>query len=258
MCGLPETRRFEEKDGIGMKPNTVVKRCVDLLMVIGLLFVSGYQFWGEAAHEWAGAGLFVLCLVHNLLNCSWYRNLFKGKYTPLRIIQLCVNILLLVSMALQMYSGILMSRYAFAFLPVKSGLVLARRLHILGAYWGILLMSLHLGLHWNMILGMVKRSMTKTGMAKTDAAKNGAAQNSLGESRPRLWTLAGLLVAIYGGSVFVKRDFAPYLFLKSEFVFLDYNEPVWLFYLDYLALMGLCIFAAHYGAKVCRRMMGRG
>ena len=37
------------------------------------------------------------------------------------------------------------------------GPAFARRLHILGSYWGFLLMSLHLGLHWNAVLGMVKK-----------------------------------------------------------------------------------------------------
>ena len=61
------------------------------------------------------------------------------------------------------------------------------------------------------------------------------------------------VIAVYGIYVFIKRDFATYLFLKSEFVFLDYSEPKLLFYFDYLALMGLCIFIAHYGSKLCRR-----
>jgi len=42
--------------------------------------------------------------------------------------------------------------------------------------------------------------------------------------------------------------------LKSEFVFLDYGESKLLFYIDYLALMGLCIFIAHYGAKAIRKL----
>lgn len=52
----------------------------------------------------------------------------------------------------------------------------------------------------------------------------------------------------------VRRDFPTYLFLKSEFVFLDYGESKFLFYIDYLALMGLCIFIAHYGAKAIRKL----
>ena len=47
-------------------------------------------------------------------------------------------------MAVLMYSSIVLSRYVFAFLPIERGLALARRLHILGSYWGFLMMSLHL------------------------------------------------------------------------------------------------------------------
>jgi len=63
--------------------------------------------------------------------------------------------------------------------------------------------------------------------------------------------LAGsMMIAVYGAYVFIKRDFLTYLFLKSEFVFLDYAESKILFYLDYMALMGLCIFIMHYGSKL--------
>ena len=81
------------------------------------------------------------------------------KYNTVRILTLCIDILVLAFMLLQMYSGIAMSRYVFDFLPSIGGMSLARRIHILGAYWGFLLMSLHLGLHWNMILGMFRKTI---------------------------------------------------------------------------------------------------
>ena len=62
--------------------------------------------------------------------------------------------------------------------------------------------------------------------------------------------LAGLAVAAYGLVVFIKRDFPDYMLLKSEFVFMDYEESKFLFFIDYLALMGLGVFLAHYGAKL--------
>lgn len=145
-----------------MKPKAIIKIVVDILMTAALLFVSGYQLWSETAHEWAGTGLFALFIVHHVLNWSWYKNLFRGRYTAMRVFQLAVDMLLLAVMLMQMYSGIVLSRYVFDFLPVEGGLALARRLHILGAYWGILLMSLHLGLHWNMILGMIRKGMKMT------------------------------------------------------------------------------------------------
>lgn len=221
-----------------MKVKLKIKIFIDILMTLGLLFVSGYQFWGEAPHEWVGAGMFVLFLVHHLLNISWHKNVLKGRYTVSRTFQLIVDLCLFITMLMEMYSGIVLSRHVFSFLPIESGLALARKLHILGAYWGILFMSLHLGLHWNMMIGIVKKRM---GI----------------KARSRIRSLTGILsggcIAVYGVSVFIRRDFPVYLFLKSEFVFLDYSEPVVLFYLDYLALMGLCIFVGHYIAKLCRK-----
>ena len=65
--------------------------------------------------------------------------------------------------------------------------------------------------------------------------------------------LLGAAVAGYGVFALIRRNYLRYLFLQSEFVFLDPNESVALFYLDYLALMGLCIFLTHYGAKLTKR-----
>lgn len=220
-----------------MKSKTVIKLAADVLMTLALLFLMGYQFWGEAAHEWIGAGMFLLFILHHILNLNWHKRLFAGKYTPVRILTLCVDTLVLLAMLALMYSGIVMSRHVFTFLSVESGLATARRLHILGSYWGFLLMSLHLGLHWNMILGIIKkRIQMKPSQAKSTAL-----------------FLASAIIAVYGVYVFVSRNFITYLFLQSEFVFLDYSEPRLLFYLDYLSLMGLGIFIAHYGGKLCRK-----
>lgn len=52
------------------------------------------------------------------------------------------------------YSGIVMSRHLFAFLPIRKGMALARVMHLSGSYWGFVLMSLHLGLHWGMVIGI--------------------------------------------------------------------------------------------------------
>ncbi len=216
-----------------MKPKLAVKLSADVLMTLSLLFLMGYQFWGDTAHEWVGAGMFILFIAHHLLNLNWHKRLFMGRYTPARITMLCIDLLVLLAMLALMYSGIVLSRHVFAFLPIQSGLALARRLHILGAYWGYILMSLHLGLHWNMILTMAAKPL------------------HLAPARPRKEAafLLSALIAAYGVSVFIRRDFLTYMLLRNEFVFLDFNEPKLLFYLDYLALMGLCIFLVHYGRR---------
>lgn len=225
-----------------MKPKAVIKLAVDVFMTLALLFLMGYQFWGEAPHEWVGAGMFLLFVAHHLLNGRWHKTLFKGKYSVLRTVTLCVDLLLLLAMLAQMYSGIVMSRYVFAFLPGTGGMSLARRLHILGAYWGFLLMSVHLGLHWNMILGMLRKALKIKSKTKSPSM---------------IAFAAGLTISGYGIWVFISRGFPTCLFLKSEFVFLDYSEPKIFFYMDYLALMGLCIFIAHYSTKLMEQLQKR-
>lgn len=219
-----------------------IKIFIDIIMTLGLLFVSGYQLWGEVAHEWVGAGMFCLFIAHNILNFSWYKSLFRGRYTPARIFQMVINLSLLAIMLIQMYSGIVLSRYVFDFLPINNGMSLARLLHILGAYWGFLLMSLHLGNHWNMVIGMLHKILRRNNPSKRYSA---------------VGFVIGLMISGYGVFVFIKRDFLTYLFLQSEFVFLDYNEPILLFYIDYLALMGLCVFLSHYISKFCRTVQQR-
>lgn len=77
--------------------------------------------------------------------------------------QTVINLLALAAMLMQIYSGIIMSRHVFAFLPIQGGMALARRLHILCSYWGFLFMSLHLGLHWGMILNVTAKIRNRQG-----------------------------------------------------------------------------------------------
>lgn len=225
-----------------MKSKAVLKLVIDVFMTVALLFLMGYQFWGEAPHEWVGLGMFILFILHHVLNASWHINLFKGKFSTLRILTLCTDFLVLISMLAQIYSGIVMSRYVFSFLPSSGGMALARRLHILGAYWGFLLMSLHLGLHWNMILGIARKAARMKKHSKVCSI---------------ISFVIALVIAGYGVRALIGRDFVTYLFLRSEFVFLDCSEPKILFYMDYLALMGLCIFVAHYSVKLIQKCKKR-
>lgn len=207
-----------------MKPKLTAKIIIDILMTLALLFLMGYQLWGDVAHEWVGAGMFLLFIVHHILNFNWHKNLFKNKYTARRITVLCIDILVFANMLIMMFSGIVMSRHVFAFLPISGSVMLARRLHIIGSYWGILLMNLHLGMHVKMLAGIIKKHIK----IPTPAV-----------------FVPSLVIAAYGVYAFIKRDFLTYMFLRSEFVFLDYDEPKFLFYIDYISIMVMCIFVGY-------------
>ena len=61
-----------------MKPKMMVKISIDFVMTILLLLLMARQITGESAHEWLGAGMFLLWVVHHILNFKWHGNLFKG------------------------------------------------------------------------------------------------------------------------------------------------------------------------------------
>lgn len=140
-----------------MKPKVKFKIGVDILMTLVLLFLMGYQFWGDVAHEWAGAGMFLLFLVHHILNGNWHKGLLRGKYSPSRFFMLVIDLLLFLAMIGLMVSGVMLSNHVFAFLRIRGGTSFARMLHMAASYWGFVLMSLHLGLHWGMFLSLAKR-----------------------------------------------------------------------------------------------------
>lgn len=50
-----------------------------------------------------------------------------------------------------------MSRYVFDFLPIEGGMSPARLTHMAAGYWGFLLLWAHLGMHWNMVMGMARK-----------------------------------------------------------------------------------------------------
>ena len=104
---------------------------------------------------------------------------------------------------------------------------------MLCAYWGFVLMSLHLGLHWGMVSGAVKRKFP-----------------SVGKSMMRG---AAVLTAAYGMFAFWRNRLPDYLFLRSHFVFFDFEQPLALFFLDYLAIVGLFVCCGYYGGKLLKR-----
>ena len=215
-----------------MKLKQILKIVTDILMTVILLIQMAYSLVGEAAHEWLGISMFALFILHHILNNKWAKGLFNGKYTPFRILQTVLVILPLFSMLGLMISGIIISRHAFFFLNITSGQSWARTVHMICAYWGFTFISLHLGLHWSMMIGMTKKMFKKP-------------------SNPRKWAVraVGMSIAGYGVYVFIKRDIGSYMLLQNQFVFFDFGEPMILFLLDYIAVMGLFVFIGHYLTK---------
>ncbi|MDO4293333.1 MAG: DUF4405 domain-containing protein [Eubacteriales bacterium] len=220
-----------------MNTKLKIKITIDCLMTATLLLLMAYSLVGEAAHEGLGIGMFLLFILHHVLNISWCRNLGKGKYSSYRIIQTALALLIFFTMMGSMGSGIMISNYAFDFLSIRGGQETARLIHLACAYWGFVLMSLHIGLHWKMMMGIM-RQKRKTAPSKW---------------RTILLRAVAAAIAIYGVVAFYQNRIAEYLFLRTHFVFFDFDETLLLFFADYLAIMGLFIWIAYYAGSLLQK-----
>ena len=207
---------------------------IDIGMVLLLPLLMAYSLVGEVAHEYLGIGMFVLFAAHHILNAAWWKHLLRGGYTPLRIFGTAVNLALAIIMLALPISGMILSRYVFHFLHL-GGTSAARTVHLLASYWGLVLMSFHAGMHGNVMMGMFRK-----------------AANIQQPSKIRTWNLRviALLLAICGVHAFVKNEIGPYLFLRTQFVFIDFSKPMALVLLDYLAIIALFAMVGYCISKL--------
>jgi len=125
-----------------------------------MLLQMSTRFTGNAVHEILGILLFILFIVHNVLNLNWYRSVLKGKYNLTRTISLISNLSLLIIMTILFISAVPISRTVFTFLNLD-GTINIRRIHTVAAYWGLIFMGIHIGIHWRMIMGAINKMAGK-------------------------------------------------------------------------------------------------
>lgn len=220
-----------------MKPKAIMKIVTDFCMTVLLMLLMAFELIGRTAHEWIGAGMFVLFILHHIFNIKWSRNLTKGIYSPFRIVQTCLAVLVLLSMLGSILSSIFISREVFSFLPITGGRRFGRTLHMLSAYWGFIFLSLHLGIHWSTMMGLFRKKFSGKSMVRSAILK-----------------IIGIGIAAYGVYSLIVRDILSYLFLQTQFVFFDFEEPLFLFFLDYLAMMGLFVWIGYYSAEIFKKI----
>jgi hypothetical protein len=207
-----------------------VKIVVDLVMIILMPLQMAYSITGEASHRITGMILCIIVILHNVLNLQWYKNLFSGKYTASRIFQTVINFGTIICFLGLIVSGIMMSTtlYSLGFVFPNN---FARLCHLRCSYWGFVFMSLHLGLHWKIFMGMIKNKNSRI----TIIAR-----------------ILGYIIVVIGIYAFIKTNVWQYMFGIAHYLILKYTPPAQ-FFAEYIAMMGLWVFIGHYGLKLMVR-----
>jgi hypothetical protein len=204
-----------------------IKTAADILMTAALPVLMCYSLVGETAHEVIGIIMFCLFIAHHFLNFGWIKNLFKGKYTLRRSVGTAVNALVFLCMIGLMYSSIVISKHVLTFVNID-GAGKARTIHLLCAYWGLVLMSVHLGMHISQIAMRLK----------------------LKDKLRKVLTVTFAFISAVGIYEFIKLKFADYLFGRVQFVFIDSSASVLLRILQYLSVMILFAECGYWLSKL--------
>ncbi|MGG3468435.1 DUF4405 domain-containing protein [Neobacillus pocheonensis] len=150
-----------------MKKN-YTKIVLDLLLAITfVLLMNPRVLDGLRFHEIAGLVIGVAILVHIGLNYQWVINTTKKIMDPklpnkTRFSYL-LNVLLLISMAAVIITGILISRVVLPSLAIEGNHTI-RELHGFSADATLALVGLHVGVHWQWVMSICKKAFkTKEG-----------------------------------------------------------------------------------------------
>lgn len=207
-----------------------VKISLDIVMTLLMIFLMGYSLTGQMLHEWCGTVCLIIFIIHNIINRKWYKTLFKGKYNFSRLIRTAINLMTLIAACCLGISGIMMSSYVFSFLPIHSGMSVARSIHLSASYWMYIFISLHIGMHWNM-----------------PAAK----LNNLNRKVMICLRCLAVIVALYGLYLFINYGFIDYMFLRTIFA-AGYEGSAVRFTIEYIVIMELFVFIGYYISKMAK------
>lgn len=115
-----------------MRIKKVCKLCIDIGMLVITVLLMASERTGIVLHMFLGVVLFVLIIIHNILNLPWWAGIGKGTYSRTRRGRTILNVLLLIDFLLLMISGIM---YAVG-------------LHRITALLFLILTILHIRVHW--------------------------------------------------------------------------------------------------------------
>lgn len=208
-----------------MGRKTRCKVVVDCLLLCLLVLAMANKLTGNSMHEVIGACMLLLLLLHNALNWQWFTAVPKRVRTLQGVFESTVTGLLWVALGALLGSGIMISRTLFAFLGMEGNLFL-RQLHTTAAHWLLILIAVHLGMHWARFASGVRKIVPLPSGQWVHAS-----------IRP----LLPLAIVAGGVKASFAIDLCAKLFMAHAFDFLNPNEAVAVVFLKYLAIIGASV-----------------
>lgn len=132
---------------------------LDAAIFVLFILVMSFHFLPRVLHEILGLVMAATVFIHLVLNRHWIFSLVRANRTSRKKFSILINFLLLASFLVTLVTGIFISNYVFSevvSLELRRNVTI-HLLHHSASYLMMILIGIHLGLHWQEILGRVIR-----------------------------------------------------------------------------------------------------
>lgn len=203
------------------------------LLLIGL----AYWWLGNAVHEVAGTAMFLLVILHNFFNRRWYGSIGRTSRDARGALNASVTLLLLIAMLTLLLTSALIS-HALPRALTSGGEAFARRIHSFAAYWALIILAIHLGLRWPVIMSAARGLF---GISEPSAARAFA-----------LRLIAGA-IAIHGVWSSFELGVGARLAMEATPDWWDFEAAAAGFFRHCVAIVGLYAALTHYAVRWIQR-----
>ena len=215
----------------------LVRLAFDLSAAGLLLFGFTYWWLGNTAHELAGTAMFLLLIVHNLFNRRFYGTIGKTRRTMRPLFNVAVTLALLAAMVVLLVTSVLISDALSGVMSSFGGFTV-RQIHTLAAYWALVIVAVHLGLRWPMIMSVTRALF---GISKPNAV--------------RTWVLRliAAATAVHGIWSSFELGIGTKLSMQVTLDWWNFEQSVAGFFVHCIAIAGLYMFTTYYALNWLQR-----
>ncbi|MDH7803595.1 MULTISPECIES: DUF4405 domain-containing protein [unclassified Rhizobium] len=208
-------------------------------LAVGLVIACLAYWWlDNLSHELFGTVLFTLVIVHNVFNRRRYGGVTKRKLDAVRVVNLVTIACLVIAMTIMLVTSLLISRDVLSFMALD-GAFAVREAHMFAGYWVLLIISLHLGTRWQVVMEVCGGLIGISG------------HNAYRMAVLRLVTVT---IAAWGVRSFFEMTFGSKLMLSYSLDMWDFNQSTLGFFVNYASIVGLFVAAMHYALMLIRKI----
>jgi len=199
------------------------------------LLLFGFSYWwlGNVAHELAGTAMFLLLIAHNVFNRRWYGTISRSRRDPRGLFNIAVTFALATAMLALFVTSVLISNALSGVMSAFGGFTV-RQIHTLAAYWTLVIVGVHLGLRWPMLMGVARNLLGITHPSPT---------------RTLVLRVVAAAIAALGVWSSFRLGLGGKLSMQMTLDWWNFEESVAGFFAHCIAIVALCISLAYYAMK---------